>query len=170
MRAAAEARSDGGAFRRRGRPRGPRERLPPARVPRLPLHPSAPPSSAAAPAGEPGARVGPSPLHQPVGSTDLQMGKLRFRVYSNCSRSQRELAFEPLQCKRKIEWRVHHFAGNSGPTHLRVFNHAAPLDTYSYSCLLWVGVLLWIPALLRTSGWGRGGDSCSLHPGLGKKE
>lgn len=91
-------------------------------------------------AGEPGARVGPSPPSPPTcwwsPTSDLQMGKLRLRVYSNCSRSQRELAFEPLQCKRKIVWRVHHFAGNSGPTHLRIFNHAPLLDTYSYSFLL----------------------------------
>lgn len=45
---------------------------------------------------------GPGPLHQPVGSAGLQMGKLRFRVCSRCSRSRQELAVQPLQCKRRM--------------------------------------------------------------------
>lgn len=48
------------------------------------------------------ARVGSSPFHQPVGSTGLQTGKLRFRVYISWPRSQQELGFQPWQCKQRV--------------------------------------------------------------------
>lgn len=99
------------------------------------------------------ARVSSSPLHQPVGSTGLQTGKLRFRVYISWPRSQQELGFQPLQCKQSI-CRGHHFAGDWGPTLLCISNHAPFLDTFCLS-YLWAGVLLWISELLETQGGGR---------------
>lgn len=96
------------------------------------------------------------------------MGKLRFRVYINCSRSQRNLAFLPWHCKRRMcvePTILPETRGPPFPASLTMLSSSTLLPT-----LLWVGVLLWIPAPLRTSGWGRGGDSCSQHPGHEKEE